>query len=176
VFGLQRLGAGDTLVFGVSSYLDPPAFFRLGAGEDTPHKIALQRRSLVSFADSEVRIVFAKSKDELLTDILAVCTVRDHPRHAGLREETIRFERQDWAVAVLRHAHRLARCEGDRAGVVEQQEGVEPAAVAGRERAADGDVRTLDLPPGGERLDDGQAPVGGHPGILPAGAHARPDR
>jgi hypothetical protein len=49
------------------------------------------------------RRVFAKSKDALLRDILAVPTVRDHPRHAGLQEETIRFERQDWAAAVFRH-------------------------------------------------------------------------
>ncbi|MCS7476399.1 hypothetical protein ACFFQW_04355 [Umezawaea endophytica] len=49
------------------------------------------------------RRVFAKSKEALLRDIRAVPTVRDHPRHAGLREETVRFERQDWAKTVFWH-------------------------------------------------------------------------
>ena len=82
----------------------------------------------------------------------------------------------DPAVPVLRHAHSLAGREGDRTGVVEQQERVEPAALAGRKGAPDRHVGALHLPPRGERLDDGQAPVGGHPGILPAGARARPER
>jgi prolyl oligopeptidase len=63
VYGLQRLGKGDTVVFGNSTYLEPQAFFRLSAGEEAPRKTALQKRSLVSFADSEVLTVFATSKD-----------------------------------------------------------------------------------------------------------------
>jgi prolyl oligopeptidase len=63
VTGLQRLGSDDTVVFGNSTYLEPPAFYRVGAGQETPRKTALQRRSLVSFADSEVLLAFATSKD-----------------------------------------------------------------------------------------------------------------
>jgi hypothetical protein len=49
------------------------------------------------------RRVFATSKEALLRDILAESTIRDHPRHEGMQEETVRFERQDWAKAVFRH-------------------------------------------------------------------------
>jgi hypothetical protein len=50
--------------------------------------------------------VFAKAKRKLLADIQAITVVRDHPRHPGLREETIRFARQGWAAAVIRHVWR----------------------------------------------------------------------
>jgi prolyl oligopeptidase len=63
VYGLQRLGSGDTVVFGHTSCLEPPAFYRLAASEETPHKTALAKKSLVSFADTEVLTVFATSRD-----------------------------------------------------------------------------------------------------------------
>lgn len=49
------------------------------------------------------RRLFATSKEQALEAINACVVVRDHPAHRGLREETVRFERQDWAAAVLRH-------------------------------------------------------------------------
>ncbi|MCG8916926.1 hypothetical protein L6E12_14115 [Actinokineospora sp. PR83] len=50
--------------------------------------------------------VFDKTKGQLLKAIHATSVLRDHPRYPGLREETVRFERQDWAPAVLRHVWR----------------------------------------------------------------------
>lgn len=49
------------------------------------------------------RRLFATSKEQALEAINACVIDRDHPQHRGLREETVRFERQDWAAAVLRH-------------------------------------------------------------------------
>ncbi|GAA3359483.1 hypothetical protein [Saccharopolyspora gregorii] len=49
------------------------------------------------------RKVFDKSKQQLLRDIRCQAVIRDHPRHTGLQEETVRFERQGWANAVLRY-------------------------------------------------------------------------
>ncbi|KOV89694.1 hypothetical protein [Nocardia sp. NRRL S-836] len=42
-------------------------------------------------------------KTALLRDIAATTELRDHPRITGQSEETIRFERQDWAPAVFTH-------------------------------------------------------------------------
>jgi prolyl oligopeptidase len=63
VYGLERLGGGDTIVFSNASYLQPPGFYTIAGGQESPRKTALQKRSLVSFADSEVLTVFATSKD-----------------------------------------------------------------------------------------------------------------
>ncbi|GAA4870698.1 hypothetical protein [Saccharopolyspora cebuensis] len=52
------------------------------------------------------RRVFDKSRENLLRDIRATVVAREHPRHPGLVEETVRFERQGWARAVLCHAWR----------------------------------------------------------------------
>ncbi|MGH3908330.1 MAG: hypothetical protein ACRDTE_29720 [Pseudonocardiaceae bacterium] len=52
------------------------------------------------------RRIFATPRNKLLDDIRAITVEREHPRHPGLREETVRFTRQDWANAVLRHAWR----------------------------------------------------------------------
>jgi hypothetical protein len=54
-------------------------------------------------ADKELRPrkVFATAKNDLLEDARAEVVVRDHPEHAGLTEETIRFHRRGWADAVL---------------------------------------------------------------------------
>lgn len=49
------------------------------------------------------RRVFDKSKFQLVQDVNARVDEREHPRYAGLREETVRFVRQGWAAAVLRH-------------------------------------------------------------------------
>ncbi|MEU5692261.1 hypothetical protein [Actinosynnema sp. NPDC020468] len=48
------------------------------------------------------RRAFALSKNRLLTAVAATTTVRDHPHHPGLREETVHFTRQGWAGVVLR--------------------------------------------------------------------------
>lgn len=50
------------------------------------------------------RRVFEKPKDQLLHDIRCTPVKRDHPRHTGLNEETVRFAREGWAAAVLLHA------------------------------------------------------------------------
>lgn len=50
--------------------------------------------------------MFAMSRNKLLNDIHAVVDKREHPRRPGLYEETVRFARQDWADAVLRHVWR----------------------------------------------------------------------
>jgi hypothetical protein len=52
------------------------------------------------------RCVLHKPKDELLREIRAKTEVRDHPKHKDLFEETIRFERHDWANGVFKHMWR----------------------------------------------------------------------
>lgn len=52
------------------------------------------------------RRVFAKPKHQLLKDIGAEIDERAHPLHPGLREQTVRFARQDWADAALCHLWR----------------------------------------------------------------------
>lgn len=52
------------------------------------------------------RQMFAKRKEKILDAVRAVPVLRDHPRHPGLKEETVRFIRQDWAPAALRHIWR----------------------------------------------------------------------
>ncbi|HEX6342068.1 hypothetical protein [Umezawaea sp.] len=76
----------------------------MGFGVDLDERI--RRAELPEEGKFRPRRVFATSKEALLTEIHAVSTVRDHPRHAGLTEETVRFERQDWAAAVFRHVWR----------------------------------------------------------------------
>lgn len=49
---------------------------------------------------------FSTSKNRLLAAVSATTTVRDHPVHHGLREETVHFARQGWAGAVLRRLSR----------------------------------------------------------------------
>lgn len=50
------------------------------------------------------RRIFEKPKDQLLHDIRCTLVKRDHPRHTGLKEETVRFTREGWSPAVLLHA------------------------------------------------------------------------
>ncbi|GAA2814176.1 hypothetical protein [Saccharopolyspora taberi] len=52
------------------------------------------------------RKIFDKSKEQLLRDTRTTTDDSEHPKHPGLRVETIRFNRQGWASAVLRHAWR----------------------------------------------------------------------
>jgi hypothetical protein len=52
------------------------------------------------------RCVLDKSKDEMLREIRAKTEVRDHPKHKDLFEETVRFERHDWASGVFKHMWR----------------------------------------------------------------------
>lgn len=52
------------------------------------------------------RQVFAIPRNKLLNDVCAVTIKREHPRHPGLTEETVRFIRQGWGDAVLRHVWR----------------------------------------------------------------------
>ncbi|MFI6102305.1 hypothetical protein ACIA8G_42710 [Lentzea sp. NPDC051213] len=47
-----------------------------------------------------------KPLDELLQDIRAKVEKRDHPKHKDLFEETVRFERHDWARGVFKHVWR----------------------------------------------------------------------
>ncbi|WP_424184951.1 hypothetical protein ACOBQX_24115 [Actinokineospora sp. G85] len=47
--------------------------------------------------------VFLESKSSLVEAVHAVRVERKHPVHDGLTEHTVRFERPDWAAAVLRH-------------------------------------------------------------------------
>jgi hypothetical protein len=63
----------------------------------------IRRAELAEDKKLRPRRLFTKSKEELLRDVRAVTVIRDHPKHLGLKEETVRFERQDWASAVLRH-------------------------------------------------------------------------
>ncbi|MGW4114735.1 hypothetical protein ACWEFJ_27995 [Actinosynnema sp. NPDC004786] len=49
---------------------------------------------------------FSTSKSRLLAAVSATTTVRDHPVHPGLREETVHFVRQGWAGVVLRRLSR----------------------------------------------------------------------
>lgn len=52
------------------------------------------------------RCVLDKPKDEMLREIRAKTEVRAHPKHKDLFEETIRFERHDWASGVFKHVWR----------------------------------------------------------------------
>ncbi|MEU5846554.1 hypothetical protein [Saccharopolyspora shandongensis] len=52
------------------------------------------------------RRVFEKPKQQLLDDIQTETVERQHPRHTGLREETVRFKREGWAVELLCHVWR----------------------------------------------------------------------
>ncbi|MFD5826916.1 hypothetical protein [Lentzea sp. NPDC060358] len=52
------------------------------------------------------RCVFDLSKDRMLQEICAKTEVRDHPKHKDMFEETIRFERHDWASGVFKHMWR----------------------------------------------------------------------
>jgi prolyl oligopeptidase len=63
VFGLERVGQGDTVVFENGSYLEPPAYYRQGGPTGTPQRTALVKKSPVSFSDCEVVPVFASSRD-----------------------------------------------------------------------------------------------------------------
>jgi prolyl oligopeptidase len=63
VFGLERIGRGDTVLFGNAGYLEPPAYYRQAAGDPAPRRTALVKKSLVSFGDTEVVQAFATSRD-----------------------------------------------------------------------------------------------------------------
>ncbi|KAA9155926.1 hypothetical protein FPZ12_028825 [Amycolatopsis acidicola] len=75
---------------------------------DRVAELAVELDALVRDAEStgekplRPRRVFPKPKDELLRTIKAKTIERDHPVHPGLREQTVRFTRPDWAQAVLR--------------------------------------------------------------------------
>jgi len=49
------------------------------------------------------RRIFTCPKAVLLRDNKAEVIERDHPRYTGVKEETVRFRRQDWAGALLNH-------------------------------------------------------------------------
>ncbi|WP_156756414.1 hypothetical protein [Actinokineospora pegani] len=63
----------------------------------------VKRAELPEGVEPEPTKVFHESKRGLIEAIRAVMVERDHPVHAGLIEHTVRFERHDWADAVLRH-------------------------------------------------------------------------
>jgi hypothetical protein len=50
--------------------------------------------------------VLIQPEDQTLREIRAKIEVRDHPKHKGLQERTIRFERHDWARGVFMHMWR----------------------------------------------------------------------
>ncbi|MEU7475509.1 hypothetical protein AB0A63_05960 [Lentzea sp. NPDC042327] len=50
--------------------------------------------------------VLHKPKDQLLREIRATTEVRAHPKHKDMFEETVRFERHDWARGVFKHMWR----------------------------------------------------------------------
>ena len=52
-----------SVLYDVATYLEPPAFYRFDPANGTTTKTALALTSAISFADSEVRRVFATSKD-----------------------------------------------------------------------------------------------------------------
>ncbi|MDX8056376.1 hypothetical protein SK571_43975 [Lentzea sp. BCCO 10_0798] len=52
------------------------------------------------------RCVFDKPKNEMLKEIRAKTEIRAHPKHKDLFEETIRFERRDWASGVFKYVWR----------------------------------------------------------------------
>jgi hypothetical protein len=68
--------------------------------------LALRTAEMPADRDPRPRRLFATSKEQVLEATNACVVLRDHPRHRGLREETVRFERQDWAAAVLDHVWR----------------------------------------------------------------------
>ncbi|WP_028926680.1 hypothetical protein [Pseudonocardia acaciae] len=65
--------------------------------------LALRTAEMPQDRQPRPRRLFAMSKAQALDAINACVVVRDHPEHRGLREETVRFERQDWAAAVVHH-------------------------------------------------------------------------
>lgn len=68
--------------------------------------LALRTAELPADRELRPRRLFATSKEQVLEATNACVVLRDHPQHRGLREETVRFERQDWAAAVLHHVWR----------------------------------------------------------------------
>jgi prolyl oligopeptidase len=62
VYEVEAL-AGDKILFGNSSYLEPPAFYTFDAGDRETKKTALASQSPVDFSDVEVVREFAASKD-----------------------------------------------------------------------------------------------------------------
>lgn len=68
--------------------------------------LALRTAELPADRELRPRRLFATSKEQVLEATHACVVLRDHPQHRGLREETVRFERQDWAAAVLHHVWR----------------------------------------------------------------------
>lgn len=69
------------------------------------HAVALDRLArqaeLPNDKIARPRKVFSRPKDDLLVDIGATTDLRNHSRHSGLEEQTVRFVRPDWADAVL---------------------------------------------------------------------------
>jgi prolyl oligopeptidase len=54
---------GDTVLYDNESFIDPPAWFRVGSGDAKPAKTALASAARVDFNDAEVRRETAVSKD-----------------------------------------------------------------------------------------------------------------
>ncbi|GAB3584988.1 hypothetical protein GCM10027445_61910 [Amycolatopsis endophytica] len=83
------------------------AFFHDKPFDDAAHHAAkldelVRAQELPEDKTLRPRRVFAHPKDQLLRQIRATTETRDHPRHAGLKEQTVRFLRPDFAAAVLR--------------------------------------------------------------------------
>ena len=55
--------ADGSVLYDVTSYVEPPAFYRLDPASGTTAKTALALTSVISYADAEVRRLFATSKD-----------------------------------------------------------------------------------------------------------------
>jgi hypothetical protein len=67
-------------------------------------ELAVRAAELPADRAPRPRRVFTFARDNLLDTIGATVDRREHPRYSTLTEETVRFRRQDWARALVRHA------------------------------------------------------------------------
>jgi hypothetical protein len=66
----------------------------------------IRRARLPEDGKLEPRCPFEQRTDQTLRKIRAKTEKRNHPKHHGMYEETIRFERHDWARGVFKHVWR----------------------------------------------------------------------
>lgn len=72
IFELEPL-AGDDLLFGSVSFIEPDAFFEFRASDNNTHKTALATTSPVDLSDAEVTREFATSKDGTRVPVNIIC-------------------------------------------------------------------------------------------------------
>lgn len=92
---------GHAYSFAVALLENQPYEHVLGRGWELDARI--REAGLPADRHLRPRGVLEQPKIALLHDIAATTEIRDHPRIIGQTEETIRFERQDWAPAVFTH-------------------------------------------------------------------------